>query len=300
MANDQTAVGAGLDAIERENINVNNLAWALDVELHEIDERSTSGDEADLSALLGCHRFGGCLYSLIDGGGLREGEGIHVSTPVGSLLRGLGAVADLLNGRDDVRVGTAATYVAVHRLLDVGIRGPDVLFEHRDGGHDLARGAVATLVAVVLNEGDLHGMEMIGLTDTFDGCDLVVPMHDGEGETGVDSASVDMNRACSALPVVAAFFGAGQRKVLAEAVEQSCTGVELESVGLPVDFESEGNRTLRKNFFRRNGWRSDWGRGRREHWRRRGGKTCGAKVRKERTSAETVAWSGPGRRSYGS
>jgi hypothetical protein len=27
VANDQTAVGAGLDAIERENINVNNLTW---------------------------------------------------------------------------------------------------------------------------------------------------------------------------------------------------------------------------------------------------------------------------------
>jgi len=260
-SNDQTAFGAGLDVIERKNINVDNLTWTLDVELHEIDQRCAPGDEADVSPLLGCRRLGGSLYSLIDGGGLREGEGIHGSTPVGSLLRGLGAVADLLNGRDDVRVGTAATYVAVHRLLDVGIRGPDVLFEHRDGGHDLARGAVATLVAVVLNEGDLHGMEMIGLTDTFDGCDLVVPMHDGEGETGVDSASVGMNRACSALPVVAAFFGAGQRKVLAEAVEQSCTGVELESVGLPVDFESKGYRTVRESFFGRNEWRSYRGRG---------------------------------------
>ena len=138
MANDQTAVGAGLDAIERENINVNNLAWALDVELHEIDERSTSGDEADLSALLGCHRFGGCLYSLIDGGGLREGEAIHGSTPGGSLLRSSGAMADLLDRGDDVRVGAATTDVAVHRLLDVRIRGSDVLLEHRDSGHDLA------------------------------------------------------------------------------------------------------------------------------------------------------------------
>jgi hypothetical protein len=39
---------------------------------------------------------------LIDGGGLREGEAIHGATPVGFVLRGLGAMADLLDGRDDV------------------------------------------------------------------------------------------------------------------------------------------------------------------------------------------------------
>src|ERR1700722_14780785 len=129
---------------------------------------------------------------------------------------------------------------------------------------------------------------MIGLTDTFDRCDLIVPMHDGEGETGVDAATVNVDRACSALTVITAFLGAGQRKILAEAVEQRGTGVKLESVGLPVGFESEGTRPLRKNFFRRNGWRSDRGRGRREHWRRRGGKTCGSKMREEGTAAEAV------------
>lgn len=136
---DQAAVGAGLDTIKRKNINVDDLMWTLDVELHEIDQRSAPGDEADLSALLGCRGLGGSLYSLIDGGWLREGEAIHVSTPDGFLLRGLGAaMADLLDGRDDVRVGAATTDVAVHRLLDVRICGSDVLFEHRDGGHDLA------------------------------------------------------------------------------------------------------------------------------------------------------------------
>jgi hypothetical protein len=170
-------------------------------------------------------------------------------------------MADLLDGRDDVRVGPAATDVAVHRLLDVGISGPDVLLEHRDGGHDLARGAVAALVAVVLDESNLHGVKVIGLADTFDGRDLVVPVHDGEGETGVDAATVNVDRACSALTVVAAFLGTGQRKVLAEAVEQSSAGVKLESVGLPVDFESEGYRTLSESSFRYGGWRSCRGRG---------------------------------------
>ena len=163
-------------------------------------------------------------------------------------------MAHLLDGRNDVRVGTAAADVAVHRLLDIRICRPDVLFEHRNGGHDLARGAVATLVAVVLDESSLHGVEMIGLTDTFDGCDLIVPMHDGERETGVDAATVYVDCACSALTVVAAFLGAGQRKVLAEAVEQSGTGIKLEGVGLSVDPEIEGHRALSERFLLRGRW----------------------------------------------
>ena len=47
-------------------------------------------------------------------------------------------MTDLLDGRDDVRVGAATADVPVHCLLDVRIRRSDVFFEHRDGGHDLA------------------------------------------------------------------------------------------------------------------------------------------------------------------
>jgi len=146
----------------------------------------------------------------------------------------------------------------------------------------------------MLDESDLHGMEMIGLTNTFDRCDLVVPMHDGEGETGVDPATVNVDRACSALTVVAAFLGAGQRKVLAEAVEQSSTGVKLESMGLPVHPEIDGYRAFSETFFARNRWRSYRGRGRCEHWRRRGGEACGSKMREEGTSAEAVVRRGFG------
>jgi hypothetical protein len=137
-ADDQAAIGAGLDAIERKNINVDDLTWPLDVELHEIDQRSAPGDEAYLGSLLGRPGFGSSLNSLSDSGGLRESKAFHGSTPIGSLLCGLGAMADLLDGRDDVRVGAATTDVAVHRLFDVRIRGSDVFFEHRNGGHDLA------------------------------------------------------------------------------------------------------------------------------------------------------------------
>jgi hypothetical protein len=94
-------------------------------------------------------------------------------------------------------------------------------------------------------------MEMIGLTDAFDCGDLVIPMHDGEGEARVDAATVDVDRACSALTVITAFFRAGQGKVLAEAVEQGSTRVKSERVGLSVDLEIEGYRALSYGYFRR-------------------------------------------------
>src|ERR1700722_19616345 len=81
-SDDKAAIGAGLDAIERKNVNVDDLAWALDVELHEVNQRSAPGDEAYLRSLLGRRGLCSRLDGLIDCGGLREGEAIHGSTPV--------------------------------------------------------------------------------------------------------------------------------------------------------------------------------------------------------------------------
>ena len=47
-----------------------------------------------------------------------------------------------------------------------------VLFEQRDGGADLAGGAVAALEAVVLEEGGLDGVEGVAVGEAFDGGDL--------------------------------------------------------------------------------------------------------------------------------
>ncbi len=160
-------------------------------------------------------------------------------------------MADLLDGRDDVGVGAAATDVAVHCLLHIGVSWAYVLLEDCDGGHDLTGGAVATLVAVVLNECGLHGVKVIGLTDPFDGGDLVVRVHDGEGEAGVYAATINVDGARSALTVVAALLGAGQSKVLSQAVEEGGARIELEDVGLAVDLESQGYGPFGMDCFRR-------------------------------------------------
>jgi hypothetical protein len=76
--------------------------------------------------------------------------------------------------------------------------------------HNLSRGAVAALITVMLNESGLHGMKMIGLTQSFNGGDLIVRVHDGKRETRVDPSSIDVDRASPALAVIAALLGAGE------------------------------------------------------------------------------------------
>ena len=115
-----------------------------------------------------------------------------------------------MHGRDDVGVGAASADVAVHSLLDVVIGRPDVLLQDRNSGHNLAGGAIAALIAVMLDESGLHRMEMVGLTDPFDGCDLVGLMHDSEGKARVDAAAIDVDGAVSALAVVATLLRAGK------------------------------------------------------------------------------------------
>ncbi len=49
----EAAGWAGLNATERETVDVDDLVGTLDVELHEIDKGGASGNEANLRALLG-------------------------------------------------------------------------------------------------------------------------------------------------------------------------------------------------------------------------------------------------------
>src|SRR3984885_9198903 len=144
------------------------------------------------------------------------------------MVRLLCLLADFLNGRDDVGVGSAAADVAAHQLLYVSVGGAALLLEKGDGGHDLARGTVTALVAVVFHERCLHGVQVSGLAESFDGGDLVPFVHDGQRQTGVDAAAVHVDGAGSALAVVATFLGAGQTDGLAQAVEQRSTRIDVE------------------------------------------------------------------------
>ena len=122
------------------------------------------------------------------------------------------------------------------------------LVEHRDRRADLPGRAIAALVAVVLDEGRLHRMQVLRRAQAFDGGDLVALVHHRQRQAGIDAAPVDDHRAGAALAVVAALLGAGQVQVLAQRVEQRGARVEFQFAGLTVYFEGDLRQNHRLSF----------------------------------------------------
>ena len=131
---------------------------------------------------------------------------------------------------DDVGIGTTTTDVAAHALANfdrsdrhfcikiVGDVARDVRLDFRQHGNrrtDLARCAVAALEPIMLNEGCLHGMKIVRLTETFDCGDRVAFMHDSKRQAGIDAASVDYDSARTTLAVITSLLGSGEMEMLA-------------------------------------------------------------------------------------
>jgi len=145
---------------------------------------------------------------------------------------------------DDAGVGAATTDVAAHAFAHIGVGRPAGLLEQRDRGHDLAGRAIAALVAIVRDEGRLHGMQRPGLSDAFDRGDLVALVHYGEAQAGVHPHAVDMHGAGAALAVVAAFLRAGEQDDFTHAVQKRGARVEAQPMLISVDAQSQGYGTL--------------------------------------------------------
>ena len=111
------------------------------------------------------------------------------------------------------------------------------LVQHRHGRADLPGRAVAALVAVVLHEGGLHRVQVLGRAQALDRGDAVALVHHGQRQAGIDPPPVDDDRAGAALAVIAALLGAGEMQMLAQRIEQRGPRVELELARLAVHVE---------------------------------------------------------------
>src|SRR4051794_19365780 len=134
---------------------------------------------------------------------------------------------DRADGSDDADVRAAAAQITAHafanfvvsQLRPAGelsdVRGHVAgrtglpFFEHCDSGADLSGRAIATLKAIVLNEGGLHGMQLRLLGQTLDGGDVIAIVHRRQAETGMDALAIDQDRAGPALAVIAPLLRAG-------------------------------------------------------------------------------------------
>ncbi len=86
-------------------------------------------------------------------------------------------------------------------------------------------------------------MQLSVLREPFDRGDLVTLMHDGERQTGVHTPAIDMERASTALSVIAAFLRSEHLKVVAQGIQQRDPGLEIELVIVSVDPQRDRNRT---------------------------------------------------------
>ncbi len=156
----------------------------------------------------------------------------------------LGVLSHHLNRRNDVGIRAAAANITAHELLHLGIVLPARFFRERDRGHDLSGSAIPALIGIRLDKGRLHRVQITGLTNAFDRCDLFTLMHRGEAKTGIHAAAADVHRARAALTVIASLFRSGQVQMLAKTIEKSCARIDPKIILLTVDTERHGNGIL--------------------------------------------------------
>jgi hypothetical protein len=150
-----------------------------------------------------------------------------------------GAAARGLNGRDDVRVRAAAAQVSAHLLPYVIVARSARFVEEGCRRHDLSGRAVSALEGIVLDERLLHRMEDAVLFQAFDRHDVVVFMHHRKSETRKHAAAVDVDRARTALAMIAALLGPEELKPLPQGIEQRGTDIEIEPDAFAIHAQAD-------------------------------------------------------------
>ncbi|KAK0360016.1 hypothetical protein LTR94_028990, partial [Friedmanniomyces endolithicus] len=88
------------------------------------------------------------------------------------------------------------------------------------------------------NERGLERMQRLRRAKPLDRHDIVILMHHGEREAGIDATAVHQHGARAALTVVAPLLAAGQPEMLAGEIQQRGPDVDLRLVGLSIDGEA--------------------------------------------------------------
>src|SRR5262249_29730773 len=141
-------------------------------------------------------------------------------------------------------IRAAAADVAAHPFPDLGLTAGVALDNAGHRGHDLTGCAVAALKAVVLDERGLHRVQTAAIGQAFDGGNARAFGLHGQREARVHPATVDVDRAGAALPVIAALLGSGEAEPLAQGVEQGDARLERQSMLLPVDAQYDAARSI--------------------------------------------------------
>lgn len=133
----------------------------------------------------------------------------------------------------------AATTDIGHRCVDVGIGGFGLGLEQRCGRHQHARLAIAALGHFMIEPGLLHFVQDLARSQALDGGDFSALNRPGWNRTRTQGCAIKMDRASIALGNAAAVFGTSQSNLLADSPEQRCVGVNVDSLGLAIDGQTD-------------------------------------------------------------
>src|SRR6266852_4729558 len=153
-----------------------------------------------------------------------------------------------LDGGDDPLVRPAATEVVLERVSDLALGGVALLGgEEGCGLHHHAVDAVAALGGLLLDEGLLDRVRLLGGAQPLEGDDLGRADLADRDAAGARRLAVHQHGARSALRQPASELGPVQLQVVAEHVEQRGVGFDVQAVGFAVDRERDHRPSSRGN-----------------------------------------------------
>ena len=146
---------------------------------------------------------------------------------------------------DDPAVGAASAQVLRQRLAHLGCRRVRVVIEQILRRHDHAVDAIAALGGLLVDEGLLQRMRLVDGAEPLDRGDLGLADGTDLGDARAHRPAVEQHRAGAALGEPAAEFGAVQREIVAQHVEQRRIGLRRHRSLRAVDLETDRHRFIR-------------------------------------------------------
>ena len=111
----------------------------------------------------------------------------------------------------------AAAQISRQRFLDLAIGGFGSFIEQRFGRHDHTVDAVAALSRLLIDEGLLDLVHLLGRAQAFQGRDGLILHGAHGGDAGADGVAIDDNGEGAALSQTAAELGTIERRSLRRA-----------------------------------------------------------------------------------
>lgn len=165
----QPAAVVALDIVQIEPIDVHQSLGLHHIQLDQVDQGRAAGQISRGLAGVRLHRAVGVVGAFVI-------KLLHRKSPSPGRAVGSCVGARLLNGRQNVLVSAAAADVAAHGFGDVRVTTTDILVGEALGSRcQLAGGAVAALIGIVLKKGFLQFAEFGIARQTLDGGDVVGP-----------------------------------------------------------------------------------------------------------------------------